>query len=298
MSRIAVACFLAVVLCASSAGAQEAVPDAIQARAVETLRLVMAEESEWIKVHAAEALLWDGHPSHVRSTFLPDLQNAGPKYRIGVWRVLAQAAADDERRERYVARIREAFNDVDGPDRLHAAETLGKLGDSRNSDELRRVATEETGSLQGCAQWVLANSGKPEEEAALAALLANEDTRVIAAYALRFFKTIKPETLDALEKVAGSVPADDKGRMHFLSAWYVHAPADRKPAVKALLLPYAQTGSVGEKLELGMALARCGDASDIPMLEAMLADPEADARVGAAHAILGIANRLKAKESE
>ena len=48
-----------------------------------------------------------------------------PQYRVGIWRVLAQAASAQEERKQYIEKIHNAY--LQGPDQLHALETLAKL---------------------------------------------------------------------------------------------------------------------------------------------------------------------------
>ena len=59
-----------------------------------TLREVLARESAWIKVHAAEVLAAQGEKKLVRDVFLAELNAHGSEspYRIGIWRTLALAA--------------------------------------------------------------------------------------------------------------------------------------------------------------------------------------------------------------
>ena len=93
--------------------------------ALRVLRAAMESEQRWIKVHAAEALLSLGESQDVARTFEIELAARGgePQYRIGIWRVLAQAAQTDQQREPWITKIVAAFRDPRSPDRLHAAET-------------------------------------------------------------------------------------------------------------------------------------------------------------------------------
>jgi len=261
--------------------------DSIHGRCVEVLRTALVEETEWVRVHAAEALLWNGLPANVAETFAPEVDTAPPKHRIGVWRVLAQAQETDEAREDYIARIRAALLDVDGPDRIHAAETLAKLGDRERPDELLRVSREETGSLQSYSRWILANSGDPADEAAFAELLTSPEAgiRGSVAYGLRFFDHIRPDTLAKLETALANEPPDSTAHIYMVSAAYVHAPEEQKQAFKEELLRYAQEGAKGQKYEAGFAFGRMGDVA--PLL-ALLEDEETDVRISAANGLLTI----------
>src|SRR5439155_13224818 len=106
------------------------VDDGLRQRVSQLLHAALDGEQQWTKVHAAEALLAAGDTQSVKTAFdreLPLKGNERP-YRIGIWRVLAQAARNDEARDGWIKNIVDAFREVDGTDRLHASETRGKLG--------------------------------------------------------------------------------------------------------------------------------------------------------------------------
>lgn len=82
---------------------------------------------EWTSVHAAEYLIRLGMAEKTLDTFRAQADNASPPFRIGVWRVLAQAETPAEQREKYIERIRDVLLDEQAIDRLHALESLAKL---------------------------------------------------------------------------------------------------------------------------------------------------------------------------
>lgn len=282
--------------CSLAGAASEGLPPDIHDRSLAVLHEALADGKEWVKVHAGEALLWTGHPEGVRESFLQDLPNAGPFYRIGVWRVLAQAASDATERGGYEQKILSVLLDTKAPDRQHAAETLGKLGVASHDAEVVRLAKEETGAFRAMTRWVLANSHDPADEAALAALLDAEDAdaRGCAAYALRFFKAILPETYAKLKSAGEREPRDSKQRTNILSPWYLHAPKAERPAIRARLIEYADKSQKEDKREMCAALGRVPSRDDVPILVRLLDDPELDARSGAAEALLRIENAMKA----
>ena len=272
----------------------------LRERAVRTLRQGMREGEEWVKVHAAEELIWNGYPQNVRETFLDELNNKpGQEYRIGVWRIMAQAAGGDAaEREIYVNRIRDAFLDNNGPDRGHAGESLGKLGYAERLDEIVRIACypkEYKGNVRWGGCWILANSGDPKEERYLAGLLDSKDanTRRITGYALRWLKRLTPETLTRLAELAANEPVDSLGRVYFLSALYVHSTESAPAGIKSRLLYYAITGDKEQKSEVCHALSYRGDVTDIDLLEKLMADENLDVRVNASNAVLKILHRGK-----
>jgi len=285
------------------ASAAVAAPDddlgATRERAMGVLRTALKEEKEWVKVHAAEMLMANNVFDDVRDIFEAELAGEpGPYYRIGVWRVLAEAAASDRlNRKRYVLKIVEVYRDKNAPDREHAIESLAKLGYRDRIPEIVDAARSGEGAFQAYARWVLANGGDAEDEALFADLLASEDegVRGNVGYGLRFLPEIGDETFKRLAEAARKEPSDSKARVYLVSALYVHgAPEDRKKlsaGAKTELIKYLRTGNREQKNEACMALAIRGETSDRSMLEAALDDPEIDVRVHAANALLRIERR-------
>ena len=265
----------------------------VRQKALQTLRTALVAEERWIKVHAAEALLAAGYPQDVRSAFERELASWGaePEYRIGIWRVLAQATRSAGQRASWIRKIAEAFLDTSGPDRPHAAETLGKLGYRARNNEVGAfdlVARTAPGPFATNARWVLVNSGRPGAEARLADLLDSSDpgARANAAYAMRFLRTLSPAVRNRLVAAAGKETGDEIVRIYLVSAAFAHAPADQRARLKASLLNAARSGSNDVKYEVCASLAALGNRDDLPLLLPLLDDSSADVRIGAAHAAL------------
>jgi len=278
------------------------VDDGVRQRASQLLHAALEREQAWIKVHAAEALLAAGDTQGVKAAFDRELSLKGNErpYRIGIWRVLAQAARNDEARQGWIKNIVDAFSDVDGTDRLHAAETLGKLGYRAPSDDrdmFELAAKEATGPLAANARWVLANGGRAKADAQLVDLLSSDDgaTRGAAAYAIRFLPKIPVALWGKLLAAARREPEGagaDIVRASLVSAAFVHAPVEQQKATfKAELVKYARTGSADAKAEACAALAMQGQDEDVPLLVSLLDDGNVDVRVAAANAILQIDRR-------
>jgi hypothetical protein len=265
------------------------------------LQNAVDKEERWIKVHAAEALLAvdrRGSRAAVSHVFERELDSHGsePQYRIGIWRVLAQAASSSRERDRWERRIADAFLDARAPDRLHAAETLGKLRYRLRPDELEafeRAASAAADALGADALWVLANNERADAERRLAALLRAPDaaTRSTAAYAVRHLAKLGPATWEALSAAAGGESADDLARASLAAAAFVHAPAGRKASWAAILAEYTRVGTADTKSEALGAYSMAGDRVDAPAVRALLDDGNADTRVAAARALLEIARR-------
>ena len=93
-----------------------AVSEGLRQKARQTLSTALEKEEGWSKVHAAESLLSLDYPQGVAQTFERELALKGdePKYRIGIWRVLARASPTDQQREQWINKIRAAFLDAAG----------------------------------------------------------------------------------------------------------------------------------------------------------------------------------------
>jgi len=101
------------------------------------------------------------------------------------------------------------------------------------------------------SRWVLANSGNAKEQARLAALLKLPEPTdyFYAAYALRFFRKITPQSYAALEACASRLAPDAPHRVYVLSALYVHTALQKRDAIRKKLLKYVR-GEKSERFEV------------------------------------------------
>lgn len=100
------------------------------------LQLLHLQE-KWVKVHAAEFLIWENiQRQQVQNVYIEEEKKFRDtvQYRIGVWRVLAQTAQTSQDRDDWINRIVDVYNQPNSPDRLHAIETLSKLKHSVVAD--------------------------------------------------------------------------------------------------------------------------------------------------------------------
>ena len=275
------------------------VSSSVRAEALGVLRDAVAEQSDWVKIHAAEGLLWSGEAGNLSEVFAAELETAESPYRVGVLRVLAQAAGDDAAaRAEYLRQVLAIFNDAEAPDRLHALETLAKLGYAERTAEVLAAAEPEAGRFQVYARWVLANSDQREDEAPLADLLGGDDAllRQGAAYALRHRQSLSPESVAALATALAAQADDEPKDIYLQSAWYVHGPAEDELADRSALLSFLGSDQKHERNEVCLALAYAGGDRDVPTLVRLLRnDPEADVRVYAAFALLRMDDRSGGK---
>src|SRR5690348_12504459 len=95
-----------------------------------TLNAVLTEQQGFIKAHAGEYLLRVGDTAEVQRTFLreDELHGTEPRYRIVIWRVLAQTESSPAGKMKWAGKVLAVFGDPQAPDRLHASETLARLG--------------------------------------------------------------------------------------------------------------------------------------------------------------------------
>ncbi|MFC1597893.1 Na+:solute symporter, partial [Planctomycetota bacterium] len=276
-----------------------AVTEEVRGRAVEALRRTLGEEERWVKVHAAEFLLALDYPDEVKEAFGEELARSGdkPEYRIGIWRVLARAAARPEDRDSWTAKIRDVFLDADAPDRLHAVESLAKLRytvPGEEAEPFERAARGSDGRMAAYANWVLVNSGVEGAEARLADLLDSPEPgpKTAARYAFRHLTGLSAATQSRLTEAAVGEPDDPSGEVFLVTAAVVHAPDGLRAAWKDRLLGYAAVGTSSEKYQACETLAAIGAHEDLPLLIRLLDDSDADVRSAAACAVLRIGRRM------
>ncbi len=289
--------------------------DELKKEAVDTLRRVLDEQQEWVKVHAAEFLTWTGNTEGVKEVYLKELEqheNNSP-YRIGIWRVLAQLSSGSERTE-YEQKIFSAFLDTGGKDRIHAAETLGKLKKSPYSIAPAISAAalnSDVVALKGYANWALAYTSDSAMEKARTFFLQtmrepNTDMvlRKISAYALRYTGGIREADWNKLADEVFSLPDGADGSINFLTTLVITADetiiaSEKYKAACKTLLSNTTEKSKAVRIEIANALAEKGGESDLPLLKQWLhnedsigvAADDADVQASAAYAILKITGR-------
>ncbi len=282
----------------------------IKERSVGILREVLATQSEWVKVHAAEFLLWAGYPDGVTEAYEAEEKEYSdkPQYRIGIWRVLAQAAPSPDVKKIYTDKILSAFLDTAGTDRIHAAETLAKLEISpvNDNEEITREALlSPVLPLALYTQWSVAYTSADSMASARSALLrlikGDEPQRRTSAFSLRKLGGLTADEWKALATAGLEEPASSTARVYLLSSALVTAPADLPAGdlfqrVRDGLLPYTKAPGKGDRMEMCMALSERGLEEDIPLLLSLLENEnplgkeadDADVRAAAAYALLKI----------
>jgi len=255
----------------------------------------MGRNTGWVRVHAADALLDHGQRAVVAAAFAQEAQVDDGEFRIGVWRVMARAAATETVRRSYFERIRKVALDPSAPDRLQAVESLCRL-DAEDPDDQAAIkawlhsASDATAAFP-CWYLVLLSSGvqRGSTESRLASLMNSPDpvARLRAAYAIGRMNHISAATQAQLQQRAGIESPDSAPRVYLVIAVIQHSSEPK--VVSRLhheLISFATRGKPAEQLSAATALGKLKDQEDIKTLSSLLQSPEADARIGAANGLL------------
>jgi len=254
------------------------------------LEKALAEEKEFVRIHAAEALVEHGVTASVVEVFGREAEAAPPIQRVGVWRTLAAASSAKER-AKWVARLREVMLTPGLSDRIHAAESLAKLGvslpdDRAAIDELARNSSK----AHSChAIWLLALSGDATAEGRLCELLASDDpiARLASGYILGRLPKISEAAGDKLLAAANSESTDSPACGYLVAAAYLRATHTERPALKTRLVERLTAGTASERYAAALAIGEQGSYTDSGLLAPLLKEP-GDIRVGAAQGTLRI----------
>lgn len=247
-------------------------------------------ETFFVKVHAAEALIYHNHPEGLQLQF-EQLQKASPDNETGAVRVLARLNRHDPvQYQNYIDQLLSHLKEPDAGTRLVTLESLGKLGYYEASPLVAAYADTGTKGFRAMARWVTANGGSAAAEDTLADLLlsANPADYRYAAYALRFMEKVHvPRTLERLKTCLNRLPHNDAARVYVASCLYVHSTRAEKQVAKEFLLGNIR-GDAGQRYEIAEALGIAGGKSDVPLLLNLQADESMDVRVAASNALLKI----------
>lgn len=254
--------------------------EATRQKCLKVLRAALASDEFWPAMHAAEALTLAGEQAHVVQLLTPKLKTeTDPQRRCGLNRELLRTG--DRLR---LAEMWTILADEKSTGRVHAAESLYKLGEVGDGKLLRAALAQEGNlRLQLMAAAGLSRAGNPLATARLRANLTHEDREIrkIAAWAL------------GLVGDAGDLPAVQKilatETDPLAQAYYVNA--------LACLGDAAGRAQLGRNLSHADAAVRTYSADFsgyaravefIPRLTEMLEDEAIDARVRAAQSLIAL----------
>lgn len=259
---------------------QNEISDALREKAIQELDKNLQIQPYWEKVHVAEYKLWSGYKAGVEEVYLEEkrqFETSSP-YRIGIWRVLAQASP--ELSPTYQNKILAAFRDREGPDRIHAAESLAKLGLSvvdMAPDEVKEILEGEKNSLYVYTLWGLANSlnQRTAGQNVLFDFIVHHSGEKVpmmqAAYALRHYGNLMERQWEKLAEIALDEPKESPARVYLLSAAFVQAPESAKTTdifknIHSQLVQFKSSSSKGERMEMALALGEAGTSKDLKIL--------------------------------
>jgi peptidoglycan hydrolase-like protein with peptidoglycan-binding domain len=292
-------------------------PDPVSKKALNELLMILKKQPEFIKVHAAEYLIWLGHTEEVRKEFLHENELHGdqPKYRIGIWRVLSQTEKNLQDKQQWNGKIYQAFGDLNGPDRLHASETLAKLQLSpgeKYPEATQKSLLSDNKNLQVYTLWATSYASKDSlnknrERFIVKALNdTTVDVRKISSYILRRMGLNPNQWAEFAEKALAEPSASDLKLSLLTSAFITQSEKvqeDLKLQVRTALLKDTDQLNYAGQIEVAIALSEKGGGADLELLKKLLdknkakvaedADDKqkADVRAAAAYAILKIKQR-------
>lgn len=304
--------------CNSNTEKNTTVSDSLKTTCVNILRNVLETQSQFVKVHAAEYLIWAGYPDSVQNIFLKEEELHGTEspYRIGIWRVLAQAAKDKAEKDRWIDSIQNVFLDIGGKDRINAAETLAKLDIApapNHPDVVQEAIESNNTSMSLYTLWAASNANADSLQLCrekMLNLIKSEQSdslqKTLASYIIRHIDDLSANEWEMLSTKALEEPDTSLAKVYMLSASYITAPKDSTQAaqydkIKKKLIEEKKSPRVGARTELSAVLAEKGTTEDLPVLMSMLDNKyplekesdNADIRSAAAYAILEIGKRRK-----
>ncbi len=287
-------------------------------QALHELRAVLKNNTLWVKVHAAEYLIWlQQDIREVEQAYQAEYASyqQEPKYRIGISRVLYQTASDPEKKKQWLNNVLSIFGDTTAPDRIHAAETLAKLKTSpvQQYPDATDAALEDTSRiLQTYTLWATSYTSKELEEKNkrrfIEMAFSDEDSiiRKISAYVLLKSKDLNPGEWHSFAERAMKEPVSGGLRNNLLYTAFVTYTGGNEELfkkIKTKMQDHWEQFNASQRIELAQALAEQGTCEHLLILSAYLNNEHnnglydaqspagADVRAAAAYAILRIAAR-------
>jgi hypothetical protein len=266
---------------------------ALATRATAALVAALQEEDAWIKVHAAEALIFEGRPESVWTMLagVPE-QGGGPWPRVGLWRIRTRLSANASERAHWLGLVEAVFLDpAHPPDRLQALETLCKVQAVMRGvglETIRRMTREAPETERPMAWWALTIAGDENALSQLTACLRSKEpiARMRAAYALRWLQTTDPVVLRALARAADAEQAHSIAQPYLVSSAFALAAAPESMASwRKQLEQRAATGEPGVRLEACQALMLHPADADWARWTSAFAE-KGDSRIGPAWLVL------------
>lgn len=277
---------------------------------------ILDTEEKWVKVHAAEFLLWENvHKDEVKQAFL--IEDAKyydiPQYRIGIWRVLAQTAHDEVEKMFWINKIKNVYFDEASTDKLHAIETLAKLKvPVLPHTDLSILMKMPTTSFELYKLWNLAYLEGVDKGAIVNFLLdvmeksvGKESEKVnflVSSYILRSFGTLSKSAFLRLESLTKQVRNDVALAASVFGTQWVTLPKEKEFGFRSELRNnlYSVSHHKSAFNQVLLSLAKYSDILDkkhiIDMYEVLknkrTDDYDADIHASVAYLILAFTNPL------
>lgn len=258
-------------------------PDKPDRESLLALRQAVFSPSFWVKVHAIEFLADLGY--HQEALQYTDEQLASfdsiPQKRVGFWRCKYRLSRTENDRKKWLDKIKNAYQNTSGPDRVHAAETLAKLGFSLKHFDDRIVETDlksET-DLAAFVLWGYVLPKQDGESADFEKLFSmfdhqNAGFRKIAAYSLGFIAHFPEARWRVLAEKALTEPEKSPAYPYMLSAAYIVSRSgsdkDLVLKIKQRLTALKDVQDKSARIELCRALAVNGVKADLSLLKDLL----------------------------
>lgn len=270
--------------------------DELRARAFATLTHVLETDTSTKQIHAAEVLIKHGRAPAVHDWFAQSSESVDdvPVRRVVVWRARAAAAPTAAEREQWVARILAIAATPDLPDRVHAIESIAKLGAVPSPAAvpvLQRWAETAPEREQVFIRWGLWPVDPPADPGEILAqwLGSNDEiTRLRAAYITRWLGAPAPAA-DALTRLAHATTDSDAFAAIVLASAYLLSPAPSDAATwRAQLETIAQGDDPAATYHALQGLMPRYEQTDLERILPLLNAADASARIAAAWTILTV----------
>src|SRR5690606_16176715 len=242
-----------------------------------------------------------------------------PKYRIGIWRVLVQAASSEQERRKWKNKIAEVYVDTTSPDRLHAIETLAKLKypvPMISSGRIKQMKDPITDPFTIYQLWNAAyrpEVGGDSVRKTGVLLLASDKQREyphlipVISYVLRYLKPFQVADWNALKAVALGFQGDDAIVANLLATAWLTIPDSaigELPQIKNRLAVFFDDRKY--LLQVFNAFAEKGGSDELNRLITMYSDLsdknlkgyDADVHATAAYAVLKMMGRLEKNQAD
>lgn len=261
-----------------------------------TLTDVLESDTTTCQIHAAEVLIEFGYAPMVYRWFhqsneqLDDL----PIRRVTVWRALAGAAPSKSARHTWEDRIIDIAMTPGAPDRLHAVESLAKLGSTAppeliSSLEAWRLSAKEREVV--FIDWALSAGTPPANFAQTTVKYLNskdEITQLRAAYITRWLGAPPPVSQDLIN-LANSIEGNDQVAAIVLASAYLLSPTlNDARSWRSRLERLVEGNDPAAAYHALQGLMPFYTRQDLGRIAPFLNHPDADVRVAAAWTILTV----------